>query len=222
MTPAMTPATTWPRTVAAVGIIVTLVLQLADTIGVAQDAGLDGTAVTTAVINWFSFFTTLSAVMAVIALLVRSGTIRISAAAYTLVAAVGYFTLLGGLTDPVGSVAWWTNLVLHAVVPLVMLVDLWVSRHGAHIASRGRIVGSALVLPAVWAVYTQVRGPLVDAPFSDEPWWFPYGVIDPHRVAEGYVGVIGMYLIVGCALVILVVLLRSVVVYRSRGAAKAG
>ena len=148
----MTPATTWPRTVAAVGIIVTLVLQLADTIGVAQDAGLDGTAVTTAVINWFSFFTTLSAVMAVIALLVRSGTIRISAAAYTLVAGVGYFTLLGGLTDPVGSVAWWTNLVLHAVVPAVMLVDLWVSRHGAHIASRGRIVGSALVLPAVWAV----------------------------------------------------------------------
>ena len=57
----MTPATTWPRTVAAVGIIVTLVLQLADTIGVAQDAGLDGAAVTTAVINWFSFFTTLSA-----------------------------------------------------------------------------------------------------------------------------------------------------------------
>lgn len=212
----------WPRTVAAVGVVVTLVLQLLGTIGVAQGAGLDGPAVTTAVVNWFSFFTTLSAFAAVVALLVRSATVRISAAAYTVVAAIGYFALLGGLSEPPGSVAWWANLILHAVVPVGMLVDLWVGPHLVEVAPLGRTVRSALALPAVWAVYTQVRGPLVDAPFSSDPWWFPSGFVDPHRVAGGYVGVIGMYLAVAFVLVILVVLLRSVVSHRLRGDAETG
>lgn len=204
----------WPRTVAAVGVVVTLVLQLIDTVGVAQDAGLDGPAVATAVVNWFSFFTTMSAFAAVLALLVRSSTVRISAAAYTVIAGIGYFALLGGLSEPPGSVAWWANLILHAVVPVVMLVDLWVGWHLSEVASPGRTVRSALVLPAVWAVYTQVRGPLVDAPFSSEPWWFPYGFIDPHRVVGGYVGVIGMYVIVGGVLSLLVLMLLSMVARR--------
>ena len=212
----------WLRTVAAAGIVVTLVLQLIDSVSVAQDAGLDGPAVATVVVNWFSFFTTLSAFAAVVALLVRSATVRVCAAAYTVVAGVGYFALLGGLSEPPGSVAWWANLILHAVVPVVMLVDLWVGRCLTEVASPGRTVRSALVFPAVWAVYTQVRGPLVDAPFSSDPWWFPYGFIDPHRVAGGYVGVIGMYVIVAFVLVILVVLLRSAVLYRSRGAVETG
>jgi hypothetical protein len=205
------------RTVAAVGIVLTLGVQLTDTVRLALDAGLGPADTVTAVVNWFSFFTTMSAAVAVVALLFRSATVRISAAAYTVIAGLGYFLLLGGLSDPVGSSDWWTNGILHAVVPVVMLVDLWVGRRSLVVSSGRSVLWKSLLLPAAWAVYTMIRGPLVDAPFSADPWWYPYGFIDPHVVIGGYLGALGMYVLVGGVLSVLVLGLSSAPVRTDSG-----
>lgn len=192
------------RLLAALGIVLTLVVQLVETIGFAQDDGRD---VGTVVLNWFSFFTTVSAITAVVALIVpprrAGGVLQICAACYTLVVGLGYNLLLRGAQGAPGDTGWWTNEVVHVVVPLVMLVDVWVTRREFRDPPRpglsgARIIAVVLALPAVWTVYILVRG------------WYPYFFLDPDEMAGGPAGVGAVLLGTGLFMAVLAVILTRI------------
>lgn len=130
--------------------------------------------------NYFSYFTILSNIGAVIVLVV--GALFAPAAAWwqwcrgavttaMLITAIVYALLLAGIDVNLNDE--WTNTVLHRLMPLVLLIDWAVFR------PRALPVGSWLtwlLLPLLYGVYTLSRGPFVD--------WYPYPFIDPRE--QGY------------------------------------
>ncbi|WP_238335775.1 Pr6Pr family membrane protein [Serinicoccus kebangsaanensis] len=224
--------TTWAvvRLVAAGLILAAVVAQARVTIGGAAAAGRD-LGLTT--VNFFSFFTILSNVGSVVVLawagmwLLRSGgdnsrreppALAVALAcvtAYMLVTGVVYNTLLRGIELPQGTTVAWSNEVLHVVGPVLLLLDLTLAplRRGLP----WRAVGTILVVPIVWVVYTLVRGPLVPNPVTGADFWYPYPFLNPNNpdlVPQGYAGV-SVY-VVGIALVIGAVASGVVAVGRAR------
>lgn len=188
--------------------------------------------VPTAAANFFSFFTIQSNLIACAALLIggvlllRSRDLTVpeprwfavllaAATTYMLTTGIVYNTLLRGIELPQGSTVPWSNEVLHVIAPVYLAIDLF-------FAPRRRRLGWGAILiivgyPIVWAVYTLVRGPLITAPLTGDPWWYPYPFLDPHQVPGGYLGVAGY--IVGIA--VLIAALAALVVWygRARGIA---
>src|SRR3546814_6670143 len=69
----------------------------------------------------------------------------------------------------------WVNSALHRILPLVMLLD-WVFFASRHRISEARSL-QWLLFPVIYAVYTLIRGPIVD--------WYPYPFMDPrHQRSE--------------------------------------
>ncbi|MFB7249375.1 Pr6Pr family membrane protein [Microbacterium sp. NPDC056234] len=188
-----------------------------------------GSHLPTVVVNFFSYFTILSNLVAVIALAIggiwmlrhrRStdlepawlATILVCASSYMIVTGIVYNILLrniplAGLSDV------WTNETLHVVMPLVMLLDvLFAPRRRGLPWSALWIVAA---FPIVWAGYTLVRGEHITSPLYGRPWWYPYPFLDPHQVPAGYVGVAGY--ILGIAAVIVGVGAFVVWIGRRRG-----
>ena len=95
------------------------------------------TNIALSVTNFFSFFTILSNVGAVVVMLIgaaflvtRDGAdpgwfnlFRGSVATYMIVTGVVYNLLLRGIPLPQGTTLPWSNEVLHVVIPIVLLVD---------------------------------------------------------------------------------------------------
>jgi hypothetical protein len=195
----------WVRLAAAVLVVAALVAQAWTTIAGAATGGRD---VATTTVNFFSFFTVLSNLLAAIALAwagawgLRAG--RASATeprsiafalvcvtTYMIITGIVYNALLRGIPLPQGSTVPWSNEVLHVVAPIVLLLDLLV-------APRRRGLGwgavpAALAFPVAWIVYTLIRGPLTVNPVSGAPWWYPYPFLDPHGFASGY-GTVSLYI----------------------------
>ncbi|WP_109208771.1 MULTISPECIES: Pr6Pr family membrane protein [Microbacterium] len=157
--------------------------------------------------NYFSLFTIVSTMLAIVALSVAAswamrnpGTSReplgiaLAIAAVTgpiLLLGLVYNLLLRGLPSAValGDTAGIAMLdkyaaeVLHVVLPIYFVLDLL-------LASRRRALPwwSLAVLvgyPLVWTTYTMVRGERVGNPDGTTPWWYPYPFLDPHG-AGGY------------------------------------
>ncbi len=132
-------------------------------------------------VSYFSYFTVLSNVMAVIVLAVgalgdpqgrRWQLFRGAVTVYMVITGIVYAVLLSNVD--VGGQGTWTNEVVHRILPLVLFLD-WV------VFPSFRRIGDAqavtwLWFPAVYGVYTLIRGPIVD--------WYPYPFIDPR--AQGY------------------------------------
>jgi hypothetical protein len=136
-------------------------------------------------INYFSYFTNLSNIFAVVVLTItavrdpssrRWELIRGAATFCTTVTGVIYALFLTdvsvGVTDP------WINDVIHRVVPLFMLLDWWLAAR-APVAPREAL--RWLAIPIVYLAYTLIRGPLAGD-------WYPYPFVDPTRDG-GYVRV---------------------------------
>ncbi|GGM01825.1 Pr6Pr family membrane protein [Nakamurella endophytica] len=144
------------------------------------------------VANFFSYFTVLSNVLAVLVLLVgavatpRSAqwqVVRCSVTIYIVITGIIYALLLS--RADVGVDNDWTNDALHRVIPLVLLVDWVVFPAARAIGNRTAMV--ALVFPLLYGVYTLIRGPIVD--------WYPYPFIDPRQT--GYLSMsLGLVVIV--------------------------
>lgn len=133
------------------------------------------------VANYFSYFTILSNVLAVVVLGVgairdpqgaRWQLVRGAATVYMVITGIIYAILLANVDVMLQD--RWINDVLHRILPLVLLVDWVAAPPRVRISERQSL--SWLAFPVAYGVYTLIRGPIVD--------WYPYPFIDPRE--QGY------------------------------------
>lgn len=215
------------RVAAALLILAAVGAQLARTVGNAlENLTPHGSHLPTVTTNFFSFFTVQSNVLAAIVLLwaalwtwtrgrsVREEPSGLSIAltcvtTYMILTGVVYNILLRGIELPQGQTVPWSNEVLHVVGPLFLLADLLFAprRRGLPWPA----VAIALIYPLAWVTYTLVRGPLVVAPGTGAPWWYPYPFLDPN--GQGGVAGVIVYVVV---IAIAVTLIAAGVVWAGR------
>ncbi|HWK78389.1 Pr6Pr family membrane protein [Microbacterium sp.] len=226
--------TWWPyvRLAAAVLGLAAIIRQLTLSLGNALSSETAwGGHLPTVIANFFSYFTILSNVLAVIALVIGGlwmlrtrrtaeaepawlATLLACASTYMIVTGIVYNLLLRNI--PLAGISdVWTNETLHVVIPLVMLADvLFAPRRRA--LPRGAML-TAVIFPIVWAAYTLIRANFITSPATGNPWWYPYPFLDPH-LQGGYLGVIAY--ILGIAVAIIAVAAFVVWVGRRRGASR--
>ncbi|WP_430644849.1 Pr6Pr family membrane protein [Agromyces sp. GXS1127] len=165
-------------------------------------------------VNFFSYFTVQSAMLAVVVLLIGAGyaltqhrdppmlaAFRTIVTVYLLVSGIvfGIIALQASTRDYRLEVPW-SDTLLHFVVPVLALIAWTLD---AVIAVNPPVpwatIGLVLVFPSGWLVYTLIRGADIG--------WYPYFFLDASQVG-GYVGVA-----VYCVVVLLIFLgLTSVLV----------
>jgi len=227
--------TWWPyvRLAAAVLGAAAIIRQLSLSIDNALAAETPWAAhLPTIIANFFSYFTILSNVLAVVALVtgalwmlrtnraLRSprptepawlATLLACAATYMIVTGIVYNLLLRNI--PIAGISdVWTNETLHVVIPLVMLADVLFAPQRRSLRWSSLLV--AVAFPIVWAVYTLIRANFIIGPAHGNPWWYPYPFLDPH-LQGGYPGVVAY--IVGIAAAIIAVAALVIWVGRRRG-----
>jgi len=233
--------TWWPylRLAAAVLGAAAIIRQLSLSIGNALAAETPwGSHLPTVMTNFFSYFTILSNLIAVVALVAGGvwmlrtrrtlrqaqgpagpepawlATLLACASTYMIVTGIVYNLLLRNI--PIAGISdVWTNETLHVVIPLVMLIDVLFAPRRRALPWGAMITAAAF--PIVWAVYTLVRANLITAPATGNPWWYPYPFLDPH-LQGGYLGVVAY--IVGIAVAIIGVAALVVWFGRRRGASR--
>jgi hypothetical protein len=102
--------------------------------------------------------------------------LRHCAVIYMAVVGIVFVTLLRD-TD-LGALLPWINVLLHYVVPVALVAD-WMLDPPARPLAR-RDLGTAIVFPLLFLIYTMIRGPIVG--------WYPYPFLDP-ATAGGYLAV---------------------------------
>lgn len=147
--------------------------------------------------NFFSYFTVLSNVSAVVVLSLlaiepsRGSSFAIWRGAATLymgVTLLVYVTVLLPLDTDVGVSEPWIDWIIHGIGPLFMIAD-WLFNKPAGSISWSTF-GKWLIFPAVYLVYTLIRGPIVD--------WYPYPFLDPrspHSYPEVAIGSVMVLLV---------------------------
>lgn len=142
------------------------------------------------VINYFSYFTNLSNVLAGFVLIISAlyllrsrkksvtdDLIRGGVTLYMAVTGVVYVTLL--INEDLGLLMPWVNMVLHIIMPIAIIAD-WLYQ-----PPRTKLVPKQiaywLAFPFVFLVYTLIRGAFIG--------WYPYPFLNPDKVG-GYGGVL--------------------------------
>lgn len=188
------------RLLGAAAITAAIVGQLVTSIGFWEQTGV-GDRTANLFVNFFSFFTIDSNVGTVVVflvgavLLLRGGgedphwfaVLRGSVTSYMAVTGIVYNMLLRGINVSEGSVLPWSNEVLHVVGPLLMVID-WLFAPGRS-RLEWKTIGTIVIFPLVWAVYTMIRGPLAYNDIAGEPTWYPYPFLNPANSSVGYVSV---------------------------------
>jgi hypothetical protein len=146
--------------------------------------------------NFFSFFTVLSNLFAAIVLLVAAGArlqgkkpqlleyVRGAATLYMATTGIVFALLLSGLEGVQFTVVPWTNIVLHYVMPIVLVVDWLWDQPTKAIPFKKAVWWIAL--PVAYVVYSLIRGVLVD--------WYPYPFLNPDN--GGYLSVAVITLVI--------------------------
>jgi hypothetical protein len=152
------------------------------------------------VVNFFSYFTNISNLLAAGVLLLTARTRampawidRVRAISSMNMAVVGIvFTLLLRNED-LGALQPWVNFVLHDLMPCVVVLDWLLDPPSARLGVRDLM--QFLVLPAAYLAYCLLRGA--------QAGWYPYPFLNPARVG-GYggvavyaVGITAIFLLVG-------------------------
>ena len=195
------PLVTVLRFAGAAAIVAAIVAQLVRSIRNTVDAGGE---VGVMLVNFFSFFTIESNVLAVISLVIgavvvaagRSETaaftvFRLVAVTYMTVTLIVYNLLLRGIELPQGQTVPWSNEILHVVGPLLIIAD-WLFAPGRHRLEWNR-VWAVVVFPIVWAAYTLIRGPIVG--------WYPYPFLNPGNSENGYLSVAFYVILIAAVMV---------------------
>ena len=142
---------------------------------------------TFAITNFFTYFTVLSAIAAVIVLLAAGVTAvrrpedpawldmaRAMITTYILVSGVVYAIIVWQSASANYSIAVpWSSQILHFWIPTLALIDWIVDPFKARVP--WRYLGWVIVFPIVWLVFTLVRGPIVG--------WYPYFFLDSRQVS---------------------------------------
>jgi hypothetical protein len=231
----MTRSSVWSRVWSILRLVMAAVIagavvrQLLASITTTVELGRD---LPTVLVNFFSFFTILSNVIAVVVLAwaglsaLRDGdprrtesprlaTALVCASTYMIITGVVYNTLLRSIELPQGSQPiWWSNEVLHLVGPVFLLLDLLLGPRRRALAWRA--VATVVAFPLLWTAYTVIRGPLVTNPATGAPHWYPYPFLNPNGPG-GWLSVLGYVVVIALAFV--VVGLAAVWVGRRRGGA---
>lgn len=142
-------------------------------------------------LNFFSFFTIQSNIIAgVVLLIVGVGTllnveanrqfafIRGAATLYMVITGIVFALLLAGLAERLQLTVPWVNMVLHYLIPIVMLVDWLLFPPKFKFSLQHTILW--LAFPLAYLAYALIRGSIVN--------WYPYPFLDPPQV--GWVSVI--------------------------------
>lgn len=204
------------RLLAAALVCTAVIAQLVRTIsnGLASTTEYGG-HIPTLVTNFVSFFTIQSnlaaavvlAIGAIWAIRTRRGasveprwlaTLLACVSTYMIVTGIVYNLLLRGISLDQGTTVWWSNEALHVVIPLFLLVDLLFAPRRR--ALPWSTVGVIAIYPIVWVIYTLLRAPLIIAPATGNPYWYPYPFLDPHQPG-GYLAVAAY--VVGIAIAII-------------------
>lgn len=141
------------------------------------------------IVNFFSFFTILanvfvSIVFVVSALYLAQGrrpspaddVLRGASVLYMVVTGIVYALLLSGIDVDLSLP--WVNLQLHYIMPIVVILDWLYQPQLSKLTVRRTVPW--LIFPAIYLVYSLVRGPIVG--------WYPYPFLNPDT-AGGYGGV---------------------------------
>ncbi len=141
------------------------------------------------VVNYFSFFTIQSNVIAAAVLLTgASGVafvvrptfswdiVRGADAIYMTLTFIVYGLLLTGEDLQVAEP--WVNNTLHRIVPIVMIIDFLIRPLYHRITFRQALIWT--IFPIAWLVYTIIRGIAID--------WYPYPFLNPDK-SGGWPGV---------------------------------
>ena len=187
------------RIVVALAIVAAVVGQLSLSLQFWTARGDEDMAVN--VVNFFSFFTILSNVAAVVTLAIGAfillrgrGTdprwfavLLACVAAYMITTGIVYNLLLRGIELPQGSTLAWSNEVLHAIAPAYLLIDRLFAPGNRPLPAR--TIGIAVIFPLVWAAYTMVRAPFTFDYLSQTTGWYPYPFLNPALSPTGYLSV---------------------------------
>lgn len=139
------------------------------------------------VVNFFSYFTNLSNLLAALVLLLSAfGASVMSSATRDLLryASVVNMTVVGLVFAvllrhvDLGDLQPWVNFVVHYVMPVVVVLD-WLLQPPAT-KLQAKHLGIAFVFPALYLAYTVLRGAGIG--------WYPYPFLNPANVG-GYGGV---------------------------------
>lgn len=214
------------RLVTAAALLVAIVMQIVATTGYAQNAGQH---LATALVNHLSYFTVLSTAAGAIVLAIGGVSLIIRGriggleprwlsllflciGSAVVITGIVFNVLLrnDGVPDP--DTLTWASEIKHVVAPIVFALDLVL--HIGRAPYKWSDALLALIYPIVWAGYTMLRAEFITDPLTGTPWWYPYGFLDPHRAAGGYVSV--AVVVVGIALALALLALASVWISRRR------
>lgn len=186
------------RVAGAALVVVAVIVQLQTSLGYWTGHGVQDIA--TKVVNFFSFFTIQSNLIAAVTLAIGAvvllrhridprwfAMLRACATTYMVTTGIVYNLLLRGIELPQGTTVQWTNEVLHVVVPVLMLVD-WLFAPGRRRLGWGT-VGIVVIYPVVWAAYTMIRGPITGDELTGATSWYPYPFLNPDISENGYLSV---------------------------------
>lgn len=177
--------------------------------------GQSGEVFATRTVNFFSYFTILSNLLAAVAFsapvvapaspigrFFSRPSVRTAIVLYTSVTAATYIGILQGLWKPEG-LQWVADTTLHYVTPALFLVDwLLFSPKGT---LRWGSVGSWLAFPLAYGLYSIFRGPLSG--------FWPYPFLDTSQLGMAKVlvnmaAMSGLFLVLGLAFVLIDRLLK--------------
>lgn len=220
-TPDQTPVATQPsivrrallvgRAVAALLILAAIIGQLITSVSFWNARG--DASIALDLLNFFSFFTIESNVLAMVVLGVlvaaqlgrprigrRFDVLLLSVTTFMVITGIVYNILLRGIELPQGATLGWSNEILHLIAPLWLLVD-WMLSSGKRDVRFGDL-GIVAIFPVVWLAYTLVRGPFTFDQATGRDWWYPYPFLDPATHASGYGGVALMSVVIAAAVVL--------------------
>jgi FAR-17a/AIG1-like protein len=163
-------------------------------------------ATTGSLVNFFSFFTIESNLLAIVVLLVggavdpqsqRWAYVRGAATLYMVITGIIYAALLAN--QEVGLTEAWVDSAMHQVTPAVLLAD-WVCFPPWPRATY-RAALAWLAFPLVYLAYSLSRGAAVD--------WYPYPFLDPRRPG-GYGRVAAFAVVLALVMALLAVAVNAV------------
>lgn len=153
------------------------------------------------VVNFFSFFTIESNVLAIVVFLATSLLLsrgmpgsklafwRGAAMVFMTTTGIIYVLLLSGLEESLQTPVPWINTVLHYIMPAAVFVDWFVDLPKQRIPFKTAALW--LIFPLVYAAYSLIRGLFVN--------WYPYPFLNP-QLDHGYVGVAITSVVIGIVL----------------------
>lgn len=144
------------------------------------------TATDFSIVNFFSFFTILSNVVAIVvfgwgaaarALPAWFDEVRGASTLYLTITGIVFAALLADLPEELQVTIPWVDTVVHRIMPVAVLLDWLLAPPRRRIPMMSAL--RWLSFPIAYAAYTIIRGPFAD--------WYPYPFLDPRD--DGYLSV---------------------------------